>query len=85
MSAPETPGVAFSRPVKADLPLPELAKSLPELPGVYRFLDARGRALYVGKAKDLRKRVLQHLSDRPYRRDRMLEQAADIDFTVTPN
>jgi excinuclease ABC subunit C len=75
----------FSSPLKAALPLDELARSLPERPGVYRFLDEGARPVYVGKAKDLKKRVLQHLSNRPERKDRMLEQAVDIDFTVTPN
>src|SRR6185312_12891617 len=37
-------------------PLPEVAR-LPHEPGVYRFRDERGRALYVGRATDLRRRV----------------------------
>lgn len=36
---------------------PEQVAALPEEPGIYRFRDANGRLLYVGKAKNLRRRV----------------------------
>src|SRR5918999_128929 len=43
--------------------LSEQRRSLPDQPGVYLFRDARGRVIYVGKAKSLRKRVASHFSN----------------------
>jgi excinuclease ABC subunit C len=61
-------------------------RRLPHLPGVYRMLGARGEALYVGKARDLRKRVSSYFS-RPSaqspRVQRMLSQVASIEVTAT--
>src|SRR3954469_11097080 len=37
-------------------------RGLPDQPGVYLFRDARGRVIYVGKAKSIRKRVQSHFS-----------------------
>ncbi len=37
-------------------------EALPNSPGVYYFRDNKGKVIYVGKAKDLRKRVSQHFS-----------------------
>jgi excinuclease ABC subunit C len=43
--------------------LREQRRALPDQPGVYLFRDARGRVIYVGKAKSVRKRVASHFSN----------------------
>jgi DNA polymerase-3 subunit epsilon len=45
---------------KINLPAGLDINDIPETTGVYRFLNAAGKVLYVGKAMNLRKRVLQH-------------------------
>jgi excinuclease ABC subunit C len=42
--------------------LTEQRRALPDHPGVYLFRDGRGRVIYVGKAKSVRKRVASHFS-----------------------
>ncbi len=46
----------------AHLPIEELDK-LPPTPGVYYFLNAAGKTIYIGKAKNIRKRVKSHFSN----------------------
>src|SRR4051812_9228248 len=43
--------------------LREQRRALPDQPGVYLFRDRRGRVIYVGKAKSIRKRVASHFSN----------------------
>ncbi len=59
--------------------------TLPQGAGVYRMLDAKGAVLYVGKAKNLRKRVGAYAKpDRfPVRLQRMIARIAAIEVVVT--
>jgi excinuclease ABC subunit C len=60
------------------------AALLPGEPGVYRFRDDRGRALYVGRAVDLRRRVLSYWGDLRDRRHlrRMVPRIARVEAIV---
>ena len=58
---------------------------LPNLPGVYRMLGTGGEALYVGKARDLRKRVASYFNKQAHgpRTQVMIGQVAAIEVTAT--
>lgn len=51
-----------SEPLSTEERLREQRRALPDQPGVYLFRDAKGRVIYVGKAKSVRKRVASHFS-----------------------
>jgi excinuclease ABC subunit C len=63
----------------------ELLASLPNRPGVYRMLNATGETLYVGKARNLKKRVASYFQKTGHapRTTLMIGQVARVETTVT--
>jgi excinuclease ABC subunit C len=67
------------------LELRDKIKLFPHSPGVYRYYDAEGNVIYVGKAKDLHKRVAQYFvpAERLTRKTAvMVSKIADAEYTV---
>ncbi len=60
-------------------------QTMPGNPGVYRMLDAKGEALYVGKARNLHKRVTSYtqISRLPERLRRMVNDTASMEIVTT--
>ncbi|MHB8164115.1 MAG: excinuclease ABC subunit UvrC [Methanoregula sp.] len=59
--------------------------NLPHAPGCYLFSDEAGTIIYVGKAKDLRKRVTSYFqkTDHDVKTQKLVERIDSIDFVVT--
>ncbi|HUM08765.1 MAG TPA: excinuclease ABC subunit UvrC [Acidocella sp.] len=60
-------------------------RTMPSNPGVYRMLDAKGEALYVGKARNLKKRVVAYtqLARLPERLRRMVADTVSMEIVTT--
>ena len=67
--------------------LPEIVKqklaALPNKPGVYRYFDKKGELIYVGKAKNLKRRVSSYFSKEQYGKTRVLvSKIADLEYSI---
>ena len=62
-------------------------EQMPEKPGIYYFHDAKGKIIYVGKAKRLRKRVISHFSnnDVSKRKQDLIRMVHKISFKESGN
>jgi len=65
----------------------EKYESIPETAGVYYFLDQRGKIIYIGKAKNLKKRISSHftISGSLGEKNNFLNKIHSIDFAETGN
>ncbi len=69
----------------ANLPKENYEK-LPDQPGVYYFHDAKGKIIYIGKAKNLKKRVTTHFTGKNGLKKRgFLESIFDVSYELTGN
>lgn len=62
----------------------QIASTIPMQPGIYKYYDAAGTLLYVGKAKELRKRVSSYFSKTftSYKTHELVQRIHRIEFTI---
>ena len=64
----------------------EAIKNIPQVPGVYLFKDRSGKIIYIGKAKNLNKRIHSYFSkgrDHPYKLSLILMNADTLEHIIT--
>jgi excinuclease ABC subunit C len=63
-----------------------ILSALPDKPGVYQFIDSYGKIIYIGKAKNLKKRVTSYFSkNQSGKTTVMLKKAGDIRHIIVDN
>ena len=83
--APTTVGQQLRSAARPPLLAAERFAQLPERPGVYYFLGDGGAQLYVGKSRNLRRRVMSHFQNdhRDRRSLQMVQQIRDVQVAIT--
>jgi excinuclease ABC subunit C len=63
----------------------EIAHTIPHHPGIYKYFDAQHELLYVGKAKDLRKRTSSYFTKTftNYKTHELVQRIRSVEFTIT--
>ena len=61
----------------------EVFEALPNKPGIYYFKNKKGTIIYIGKAIDIKKRVLSHFYSKTKKSLDMVRETGDIDFEVS--
>ncbi len=61
----------------------EVFNTLPETTGIYYFMDKKNTIIYVGKAKNIKKRVLSHFYDKKQKELDLCRETAHIDFALS--
>lgn len=61
----------------------ETFDKLPTEPGVYYFKNSDGKIIYVGKAINIKKRILGHFYDKTSKEVRLCRETADIDYELS--
>ncbi len=62
----------------------QIAHTIPQSPGIYKYFDTTDKLLYVGKAKNLRKRVSSYFTKTftSYKTHELVQKIARIEFTI---